>query len=113
MAYTDKARSMRRCVGTNKDGSPCKNYAGWGDPEQKCYHHRSEPRPKVKARCRCAAYLWTHRPGSGLCRWPDPPKERWVDVSEQVKATRREELRLAYSMAFAIHQNLRDGDSIS
>jgi len=21
----------------------------------------------------CAAYQWPHRPGGGLCRWPDPP----------------------------------------
>jgi hypothetical protein len=23
--------------------------------------------------CTCAAYAWPHRPGGGLCRWPDPP----------------------------------------
>lgn len=30
------------------------------------------PKP---ARCDCAAYRWPHRPGGGLCRWPDPPTE--------------------------------------
>ena len=23
--------------------------------------------------CACAAYAWPHRPGSGLCRWPEAP----------------------------------------
>ncbi|QXD15806.1 hypothetical protein GQ464_002335 [Rhodocaloribacter litoris] len=27
--------------------------------------------------CRCAAYDWPHRPGGGLCRWPDPPRWRY------------------------------------
>jgi hypothetical protein len=26
--------------------------------------------------CRCQAYPHPHRPGAGLCRWPDPPKYR-------------------------------------
>ena len=25
--------------------------------------------------CRCHAYAWPHRPGGGLCRYPDPPLE--------------------------------------
>ena len=31
---------------------------------------------KIKKRrrtCGCGAYPWPHRPGGGLCRWPDPP----------------------------------------
>jgi len=24
--------------------------------------------------CRCQAYRWPHRPGSGLCRWPEEPR---------------------------------------
>jgi hypothetical protein len=23
--------------------------------------------------CTCLAYRWPHRPGGGLCRWPNPP----------------------------------------
>lgn len=34
-------------------------------------------RDKKRKKCRCAAYPWPHRPGGGLCRWPDPPTERW------------------------------------
>jgi hypothetical protein len=30
---------------------------------------------KKRAKCQCAAYPWPHRPGGGLCRWPDPPVE--------------------------------------
>ncbi len=26
--------------------------------------------------CRCEAYAWPHRPGGGLCRWPEPPLHR-------------------------------------
>ncbi len=26
--------------------------------------------------CRCEAYAWPHRPGGGLCCWPDPPQ--WI-----------------------------------
>ena len=34
-------------------------------------------RDKRRRKCRCEAYPWPHRPGGGLCRWPDPPVERW------------------------------------
>ena len=34
-------------------------------------------RDKKRAKCRCEAYPWPHRPGGGLCRWPDPPLERY------------------------------------
>ena len=26
--------------------------------------------------CACPAYNWPHRPGGGLCRWPDEPTHR-------------------------------------
>jgi hypothetical protein len=32
---------------------------------------------KRRAKCRCEAYPWPHRPGGGFCRHPDPPIERW------------------------------------
>jgi hypothetical protein len=34
-------------------------------------------RDKRRRKCRCAAYPWPHRPGGGLCRYPEPPLERW------------------------------------
>jgi len=32
---------------------------------------------KRRAKCRCEAYPWPHRPGGGFCRHPDPPLQRW------------------------------------
>ena len=32
---------------------------------------------KKRRKCRCPAYGFPHRPGGGLCRWPDPPLEQW------------------------------------
>jgi len=34
-------------------------------------------RDKRRAKCRCEAYPWPHRPAGGLCRYPDPPLEKW------------------------------------
>jgi len=34
-------------------------------------------RDQRRPRCRCEAYPWPHRPGGGLCRYPDHPLERW------------------------------------
>ena len=38
---------------------------------------RRKARDKKRRKCRCEAYPWPHRPGGGMCRWPDPPVERW------------------------------------
>lgn len=32
------------------------------------------PPPTNYTPCNCAAYNWPHRPGGGLCSWPDPPE---------------------------------------
>lgn len=32
---------------------------------------------KPRSTCTCAAYPWPHRPGGGLCRYPDPPHQTW------------------------------------
>jgi hypothetical protein len=94
MSYTDRARALRRCTAQRKDGEPCRAYARWGDPRRLCASHGAHhtgrmPWPPAwataegKARerthnppCKCRAYQWPHRPGGGLCRWPDPPE--WV-----------------------------------
>jgi hypothetical protein len=88
MAYTEAAKERRRCTGTRKDGEPCRAWAVWGDPRQLCAQHAGHgargPRghsgppfaPYRRAAappCTCPAYNWPHRPGGGLCRWPDPP----------------------------------------
>jgi len=72
MAYSEKARTLRLCK------------AMWGNPNQLCSAHagrtRGPSRPggafyerRTIAVCTCAAYTFPHRPGGGLCRWPEPP----------------------------------------
>jgi len=48
--------------------------------------------PKANSRrrgrlCTCAAYPFGHRPGGGLCRWPDPPAQTWQGVLGVSKPT--------------------------
>jgi hypothetical protein len=86
MTYSAKAVARRRCLGTTKAGNPCQAWAVWDDPRQLCVnhagrHHRGKMRNKLKpsqrARyplCTCEAYSFPHRPGGGLCRWPDTPE---------------------------------------
>lgn len=80
--FSDKARALRRCQAQTRDGRPCANYAAWDDPLRRCGAHggrvrRSHIAEKTAAPpCHCIAYQWPHRPGSGLCRWPDPPQWR-------------------------------------
>jgi hypothetical protein len=38
---------------------------------------RRKAQYKKRRKCRCEAYPWPHCPAGGLCRWPDPPLERW------------------------------------
>ncbi len=87
MAYGEAARTRRRCTATRQDGEPCRAWALWDDPRQLCVQHAGrghrgqldperpwcEPVQARYAPCECAAYAWPHRPGGGLCRWPDPP----------------------------------------
>jgi hypothetical protein len=95
--YGFVAAVRRSCTGTRRDGEPCRAWAMWdpsaegrcvihagrGHHGQQCvwneqlqhymprwfgrdYHARYTP-------CTCAAYAWPHRPGGGLCRWPNAP----------------------------------------
>lgn len=82
MAYNAQARELRRCTALRKDGTPCQGWACWDDPLRRCGTHGGRvagphiaERTAAKA-CRCAAYAWPHRPGSGLCEWPNTPKWR-------------------------------------
>jgi hypothetical protein len=38
---------------------------------------KRQARDKCRRKCGCKAYPWPHRPGGGLCRWPEPPLECW------------------------------------
>lgn len=90
MAYSAAAAEHRVCLGTRKDGQECRAWAVWDDPRQLCMTHsgrhhtgphpsRAERRPEKPTQyqpCHCRAYAWPHRPGGGICRWPDPPTHR-------------------------------------
>jgi len=84
MAYSERAKKLRRCTAIKKDGTCCKAWAVWGDLRQLCVAHGGRALSKkvdgdyplyhrTVAVCTCAAYQFPHRPGGGLCRWPDPP----------------------------------------
>ena len=87
MAYTQAAIERRKCTEKNSKGKPCSAWAVWGDPRQVCVahserHHKGpldnakSKRPGYRSRtnyaaCRCSAYTYPHRPGSGSCQWPN------------------------------------------
>ena len=85
MAYSERARAIRVCLHVHPDGRRCRAWAVWGDLRQLCMAHagRHHRGPLARARgasgrthaapCTCPAYAWPHRPGGGLCCWPDPP----------------------------------------
>jgi len=84
MAYSPAAKALRRCTATTKHDRRCRAWAVWGDPSRRCIAHggraaasghRDPDCPRVEP-CTCRAYAWPHRPGGGLCRWPDPPTHR-------------------------------------
>lgn len=57
------------CSAKTRDGRNCKAPACAGDT--RCRWHGGQRRiPKV---CCCTAYSWPHRPGSGKCRFHEPP----------------------------------------
>lgn len=84
MAYTERARELRRCraLTAKNGGQPCQRYAVWGDELGRCATHGGRVLgPHIAGKtaapgCTCAAYSWPHRPGGGLCRWPDAPQYR-------------------------------------
>ena len=77
--YSNRALEERRCTGARKDGQPCRAYAAWGDIKQRCPAHGGRRRIAIGSyrhpNCSCSAYKWPHRPGGGLCRWPDSPEQ--------------------------------------
>ena len=90
MAYSKNAKNRRRCThvfGPDHDraGDRCKAYAMWDSAEGLCAAHAGRTRGAQRSgapyrcrttpKCTCPAYAWPHRPGGGLCNWPDPPDE--------------------------------------
>ncbi len=101
MAYSEKAKQLRRCEWIKADGQRCRNYSRLDS--NVCGFHLHYPaikHPKGRERgdavmrrlkiktgllpwpknrknvCRCYAYNWPHRAGGGFCRWPDEPLRR-------------------------------------
>ena len=79
MAYSAKAKELRRCRHVMDKGRRCKAWAVWGDERTLCRSHGGTnpaavvPSEKTRpVKCTCAAYARPHRPGGGLCRWADP-----------------------------------------
>jgi hypothetical protein len=102
--YSERARALRQCQGTRKDGQPCRGWAMWHPPDPEAYFasgclrlcgqhagrgHRGPQLGWMKSfeerwnerrsvgdvtPCRCVAYAWPHRPGGGSCCWPDAPR---------------------------------------
>jgi hypothetical protein len=77
-------RKLARELGVSPEAfrlPPLRAY--WQAANRNDRDYEAEQRAKRKARdkkrkkCRCKAYPWPHRPGGGLCCWPDPPVERW------------------------------------
>ena len=50
--------------------------AAYLENEQRGEEHRLALQ-KRRPKCQCKAYPWPHRPGGGLCRYPDAPAEIW------------------------------------
>lgn len=101
MAYSARALVRRRCAhvfpaGHARAGCQCRAFARWDSPgaldgEGLCTAHAGKTRGadrrgtgrrpggyecRTVPKCSCAAYPFPHRPGGGLCRWPDPPLSR-------------------------------------
>lgn len=70
----------------------------------------SKQKPKP---CTCAAYRWPHRPGGGLCRWPDPPLTQHPTPAGTNRPTglRRRGLRKSIMREYGLHP-IRDREAI-
>src|SRR5262249_22127811 len=73
MAYGERARDLRRCQALTRGGQPRRQYAVWTDAQGRCATHGGrvegahQHEKTAYIPCRCMAYVWPHRPGSGLC----------------------------------------------
>ena len=49
MTYSTRARELRQCTATRKDGQACGAWAVWGEPDQLCVSHSSGTRQDRQA----------------------------------------------------------------
>src|SRR3954464_9424112 len=74
----------------------------WQEINRQGRQAQAELRTKRKAgdknrrKCQCEAYRFPHRPGGGLCRYPDPPAVRWRDAQAAEIASRLAKFRERY-----------------
>lgn len=70
-------------------------------------------KPAKRKPCTCAAYRWPHRPGGGLCRWPDPPLAQHSTPAGTNRPTglRRRGLRKWIMREYGLHP-IGDRDAI-
>jgi hypothetical protein len=63
--------------------------------------------------CKCTAYPWPHRPGGGLCHWPDPPAASWQGEPGKNRPTaiRRRGERKRLCQQYKLHP-IRDREKI-
>ena len=102
MAYSQKAQAGRRCTAATRAGAPCRAYACWDDPIQRCASHTGRhhtgplapaPCPRLHRRrhytpCVCVACGWPRRPGGGQCCWPESPLARCTTMPGTHRQTR-------------------------
>src|SRR5690348_849116 len=72
---------------------------------------KTAAKPKT---CTCTAYGFPHRPGAGLCRWPDAPIEKWQGKPGRhvpVGARRRSAIRRRLMKWHDLHP-IRDKEKI-
>ena len=105
-----KARQLLRCTALARSGSRCRAYIVGG--LEVCISHspwRSRgpgskrlPIRRSRVACRCEAYTWPHRRGSGVCRWPDPPETPCTIPTGTRRSTRLRSIQQAQMLE--LHQ---------
>lgn len=76
--FREKRRVERQCAASFAVSRRCRAWSVFGDPDNLCIRHggaKTAAMPKAERypACRCAAYQFPHRHGSGLCNYPEEP----------------------------------------
>ena len=105
-----KAQQLLRCTALTRSGNRCRAYIVGG--LEVCISHSpwrsrgpGSKRPPIRpgrVACRCEAYTWPHRRGSGVCRWPDPPETPCTIPAGTRRSTRLRSIQQAQKLE--LHQ---------